>query len=275
MRSLLITQPRHRRIPSDRAILTRLKLTNLLRRQREIKNISIGDDARGSSALGQRNKSLVQTPPDQDLRLGLAVLLRQLLQRRLVPAVPAHDGAVRLHGDTALRAPVDDVSPRAPRVQFDLVDAYDAAFALAAALGLELFDVLLEFVEVVYAVVADADGAYLAGFDGFNQLRPGVLGEAKPEFEGMATAYCFPCTLAVLGATVWLVKEHQIDVFQLGKGKASVDLCPGLVVADVEDLGGEVDLIAGNSRCSNGLATAGFILVHCRRVDLCSMSDHR
>ena len=57
-------------------------------------------------------------------------------------------------------------------------------------------------------------------------------------------AYRFPCALAVLGATPGHVDEHQVDVIQLRLGQTLVNLGLGLVVADVEDLGSEEDLIS-------------------------------
>lgn len=53
-------------------------------------------------------------------------------------------------------------------MQLDLVNAQNATPALAAALGFEFTYVLLELVEVMYAVVADANGADFAGLYGFD-----------------------------------------------------------------------------------------------------------
>lgn len=85
-------------------------------------------------------------------------------------------------------------------------------------------------------------------------------------------AYSLPCALAVLRAAVWLVEEHQIDVFQLRQGKTLIDRRLGLVVADIEDLGSEENLVPWDSGCSNRFPAAGFILVHCCRVDLSLLS---
>lgn len=80
--------------------------------------------------------------------------------------------------------------------------------------------------------------------------------------------YRFPCALAVLGAAGRPVEEHQVDIAELGLGQTFVHLCFRLIVADVEDLGREEDLISRNRRCPDGISTAGFVLVHCRRVNL-------
>jgi hypothetical protein len=62
-------------------------------------------------------------------------------------------------------------------MQFHLVDAQDASFAFATAFGLEFGYVSLKFVEVVYTIVADADGVHLTSFDGLNKLRICPLSE--------------------------------------------------------------------------------------------------
>lgn len=58
-------------------------------------------------------------------------------------------------------------------MQLPLADADLAAFAFAV-LRLELLDVGFEFVEMVHAVVGDADGADPAGVLGFDQSAPGA-----------------------------------------------------------------------------------------------------
>jgi len=49
------------------------------------------------------------------------------------------------------------------------LNTYNTTLALTA-LGFQLGDVSLKFVEVVYAIVADSYGADLAGFNRFDQL---------------------------------------------------------------------------------------------------------
>lgn len=133
-----ITQLRDRRIPSNRAIFTCLELLHLLSRQAEINHIRIVNNARRSRTLRQRNKSLLQTPPNKHLRLRPAVLLCRFLQCRLVQAVLAQDGTVCPDSYVALRSPVHGVAPCTPRVHLHLVHAQNASLALAltATLGL-------------------------------------------------------------------------------------------------------------------------------------------
>lgn len=51
-----------------------------------------------------------------------------------------------------------------------LANAQDTALALAAPFSLEFGNVLLEFIEVVHAVIADADGPDLASFYSLDEL---------------------------------------------------------------------------------------------------------
>lgn len=86
----------------------------------------------------------------------------------------------------------------------------------------------LEFVEVVHAVVAYADGADFAFFDGFNEL--GSVSFMVCMFEGAET-YGFPCAFAAFGASVGLVEEHEVDVVEFCLGESSLDglFCVGVV----------------------------------------------
>ncbi len=51
-----------------------------------------------------------------------------------------------------------------------LADAQHATLALAATLGFELSNVLLQLVQVMNAVVADADGSHFSGLHGLDKL---------------------------------------------------------------------------------------------------------
>jgi len=66
--------------------------------------------------------------------------------------------------------------------------------SLTAALGLELLDVDLELVEVLDPVVADADAADFAFVDGLDESLPRAL--------------------SPIGATIWAMKEDEINVFE-------------------------------------------------------------
>lgn len=229
-RNCLPVQRLNSRIPSTRTILARRQLLNLLLGQLKIKNFRILLDPARRNTLHQRNKPLLQTPPQQDLRLRLAILVRHGANLGIAKALAAHNRAVRLDGDVARATPLHDVIARQPGVNLPLADGQDAAFT-AAALGLELLDVGLELVEVVHAVVGDADGADLAGVDALD--------------EGL------PRALAVLGAAVGGVDEDQVEVRQLRLLQGDVDevervLVPEGFLTD-GDLGGEEDFVAGDA----------------------------
>lgn len=85
--------------------------------------------------------------------------------------------------------------------------------------------------------------------------------------------YRFPGTLAIHGTAHWLVQEHQVDIVQFGQRQALIDLCFGAIIADIEDFGGEEDLVSGNSRCADGVSAAFFIAVHRRGINL-DLSQH-
>lgn len=205
------------RIPADRRILLRLQLGHIFRGELKIIQRRILLDPRRRDALGQRDEAFLQAPPEQDLSLGLAVLLGQLHQCLLAPALALHDRRIGLAGDIPLREPLDDVVARAPRVDLVLADGDDAA---VAPLGLELGDVLLELVKVVDAVVADADGAELALLDRLDEGLPGALARRR--------------------AAVGRVEEHQVHVLDAGGLEALLDLgFRALVPAGLDDAGGD------------------------------------
>ena len=157
-------------VPADRRVFLCFQFSNLRGRQSEVIDLRVGLDARGGRALGQGDEALLQAPADQNLGLGLSVLLGQLLEDRLAPALAADQRAVSLGCDSALGTPLSDVVARAPRVDLPLANAQHATLALAAALGLKLGDVLFQLVQVVHAVVADTNGADLAGLDSLDEL---------------------------------------------------------------------------------------------------------
>ncbi|KAL2281045.1 hypothetical protein FJTKL_12151 [Diaporthe vaccinii] len=239
-------------IPADRLVLGGLKLLDLLRGQGKVVDLGVLPDPLGRDALRQGDVALVQGPADEHLGLGLAVLVGQLLEHRLAPALAAHQGAVGLDGDAPLLAPLGDVVAGAPGVDLPLADAQHAALARAAPLGLKLLDVLLELVEVVHAVVGDADVADLALLDALDQAAPRLL--------------------ARLGAAVGGVQEHQVDVVEPSDLEGLVDLGLGVLVGQgpARHLGGEEDLVArGCGRdLADGGTTTGLIFVDSRRVDL-------
>ena len=61
-----------------------------------------------TQSIERLTESFLERPPDEDLRYGNVVLLCQLLQSRIVEALPAQDRAVRLDDDAFLLAVFDD-----------------------------------------------------------------------------------------------------------------------------------------------------------------------
>lgn len=190
-------------IPRTNTILVRPQILDLLLRELEVKHLCILPDPRARDRLDQRDIPPLQTPPQQHLRLRLAVLVRQGRDLGLfAEALPSHNGAVGLHDDVARAAPAHDVRARKPRVQLPLPDGDDPALALAA-LGLEFLDVGLQLLEVVHAVVADADATNLACVHGVDEGAP--------------------CTFAVCAAAKGRVDEDEVEVVELRLGEGGVD----------------------------------------------------
>ena len=183
------------RIPRARGIFPRLKHLHLLLRQPEIEDIGILLDPRRRNRLRKRHKPLgylsaissshryitqstakphlLQTPPQQDLRRRLPILLPQPLQHGLLKPLAPHDGAISLDHHPPFPAPPHDIRSRKPGMEFPLPDADFPAFAFPV-LGFQFLDIGFEFVEVVEAVVGDADGADAARLLGFEEGEPGA-----------------------------------------------------------------------------------------------------
>lgn len=83
------------------------------------------------------------------------MFLPQGLQNRLVEPIPMRQRRVRFNHDIAILKPLHDLRSIQPWVQLVLPNV-DLASALAA------LDILLQFIEVMDAVVRYADGACLA-----------------------------------------------------------------------------------------------------------------
>lgn len=109
---------------------------------------------------------LLQAPSQKNLCRGLAVLLRQCLQYRLIHALGLHQRRVGLHHNIALLQPRGDVLAMAPRVNLVLADIDLAADAAV--------NVLLELIEMVNTVVGDANGADFSGLLRFDESPPGA-----------------------------------------------------------------------------------------------------
>lgn len=74
-------------------------------------------------------------------------------------------------------------------------------------------------------------------------------------------AYSFPSALTVLGSAEGVMQEHQVYIVEFRFGKGRIDLRFGLFVADVAYFGCEEYLVAWNSRCADGVAAAGFVVI--------------
>lgn len=252
MQCLLVVQGSGVGIPADRLVLGGFQVLDLLGGQSKVVDLGVLLDPLRGDALWQGNVALLQRPPDQHLGLGLGVLVGQLLQHRLAPALPAHQGAVGLNGNASLLAPLGNVIPGTPRVDFPLAHAQHPALARPSPLSLKLLDVLLELVQVVHAVVGDADVANLALLNALDQATPRLL--------------------AGLGATIGGMQQHEVDVVETGDLEGRVDLGLGILIGQgpAGHLGGEEDLVARDcgGYLADGGSTASLILVDSRRVDL-------
>jgi len=97
---------------------------------------------------------------------------RHLPQDGVVRSLAAHQRAVGLDHHVAGAAPRHDVLAGEPGVDLPLADGEDAA-GTGAVGAFEVLDVRFELVEVVEAVVGDAEGADEAGFLGGDEHVPG------------------------------------------------------------------------------------------------------
>lgn len=87
----------------------------------------------------------LQTPTNQNLSRALAILLPDILQRRLPKPLAMRERRISLDDDITLVQPLRDIGMVQPRVQFVLADG-DLAAASA-------FDILLKLFEVMDTVV--------------------------------------------------------------------------------------------------------------------------
>ena len=127
---------------------------------------------------------LLQTPPNQHLCGCLPILLCQNLQAFLLKSLPPYQRTVSFDNHAPLLAPLHNVGPREPGMQFPLPNADLAALAFSV-LALKFGDVRLQFVEMVGAVVGDADGADQSGALGFDESEPGAFASCSAAIGGM------------------------------------------------------------------------------------------
>lgn len=110
------------------------------------------------------------------------MVLRQRLEFWLSKPLAPHEWGVCLTDDVAFLTPVHDVGPGKPGVKLPLADTDFPTFTFTV-LTLELFDVGLQFVEMMNTVIRDTNGADLAGLLGFYK--------------------CSPCSISAFLAAVW------------------------------------------------------------------------
>ena len=116
----------------------------------EVEAVEVALDAVGSQALGQDNVAASSVPVEEDLGGGLAVLLSDAADGRVLELVASGERRVRLDEDAVLGAEVDKSLALAEGVELHLVDGGDD-------LG-----VVEEVVDVAGTEVGDADGPDLA-----------------------------------------------------------------------------------------------------------------
>lgn len=186
----------------------------------------------------------------------------QALQNRLLHARRLHQRRVSLDDDIALLQPVDDIFPRAPRVDLVLADGDLSAHAAV--------DVLFQFVQMVDAVVRDSDGADLAGLLGLHEGTPGSQSTFLTAVGGVEkhAATFISSSYPHLHGIPEII---QVNVFNASSvRKTRLDRLLGLLIRHVSsrDLGRVEDLGAIDAGFPDGVDTLGFVLVVLRAVDL-------
>lgn len=114
---------------------------------------------------------LLQTPPHQYLCWSLPILFTQRLQTFLPKTLTPHERTVSLDDYSPLLAPLYNVGTCKPRLQLPLANTDLSALALAV-LYFKFFDVRLELVEMVNAIIGDADGANESSAFCFDESEP-------------------------------------------------------------------------------------------------------
>ena len=94
---------------------------HVVRGQREVAHLGVGDDPLLLLGLGDHHHAVLQVPADDDLRGRPAVALRDLADDRVVERAAAQ-GAVALEHDAALAVAVEDRAVEEQRAPLDLVD---------------------------------------------------------------------------------------------------------------------------------------------------------
>lgn len=183
------------------------------------------------------------------------MLLGQGLEDRFLGTLPSDDGTVGLDHDVSSLGPLDDVVTGQPRVYLPLADVDRAPDAG----GLY---VVLELVQVVDAVVGDADGADPALLLGLGEGPPGAA----------------PGLLPAVGG----VDQVQVDVVEARLEEGRLDGFLGLLVAHGprRDFAREEDLLPLQTRRPDRVGARLFVAVRPGRVHVSvarleGVQDHR
>ena len=108
------------------------------RRNREVKDRCVFADAVGVGRLWDGDAALLERPSDGDLRLGLAQLVGDGEERRVLEALRTGDGAVALRVTNLPLSPAEN-SPRIPRTRsVEPIKSYHDDDALALAVLAQL-----------------------------------------------------------------------------------------------------------------------------------------
>lgn len=200
-------------------------------------------DPGAGDALRQRDEALLQTPPDEHLGPGLAVLLGNGPEGVVGGPLAPDERAPRLHGDVVVPGPAHDVGVRQPRVELPLSDGDLPAHARAG-------DKIPELVQVVDAVVGHAERANPPVVLGLDQRSPGALA-SQP-------------------AAIGRVDQEEIDVVKPRVGERLLDGFLGPLVAHLPraDLAGEEDVLPVQAGCADGVGAGCLILVHLCGIDV-------
>lgn len=176
---------------------------------------------------------MLDTPSEQDLSGGLAVLGGDSLDFGAVESLTLSHGRVSLDVDTALDASLTELLVSEEGVRLNLVDG-----GLDAAVGKKM-------VELLDVKVGDTDRLDLAGVDGVLKSLPGLE------------------TLLGTHGTGG-VHEVHVHVFDVELLERVLNGSGGLVVVSIPELGGDKDVGAGDVvvLCPLGKGTADRLLVH-------------
>lgn len=122
-------------IPRTGFVFPSLEALHVVFVQLKVEYVRIFLDPGMRHALRQDDKSLLQTPPEQDLGRRLVVLGHKRFEERVVAPCTAHKRRVGLEDNTTLGTPVDDIRASEPWVELHLIDAENTSIVGRLSLG--------------------------------------------------------------------------------------------------------------------------------------------